>query len=292
MSVELLVPAFASVVAGIIAAAAHRRLRPDVGARLLAITAVSVVLAFVPAMVVLAVGYVAHLPWFGGAMAWCRDALGLHESIPTWLGLPALFAVLGGAVRLGRVRRDWRRFHCQHSDGVEVAPTGELFAYTLPGPGGHIVVSQGLVERLDDHEFAIVVAHERAHARYRHDRYVLTAAIAVALLPLLVPLQRRLRFTLERWADEAAVRDLDVDRRDVAHTLAAVALSTVPAPAGAVGIGGPGIVERVTALLDPPPSGHSARWLTFGVAGVVSVISAAAVQTHHLWPLLASLCPG
>lgn len=292
MSPELLVPAVAGVFAAAIAAAAHRRVRPDIGARLLAVTITSVVAAFVPAIVVLAAGYVAHLPWLGGAMAWCRDTLGLHQQIPDWLGLPALMAVLAGGIRLGRVRRDWRRFHCHHSDGLEIAPSEELFAYTMPGPGGHIVVSRGLVASLDDHEMAIVVAHEQAHARYRHDRYVLTAAIAVALLPLLAPLQRRLRFALERWADEAAVRDLDVDRRDVAHTLAAVALSSLPAPAGAVGIGGPGVVDRVTALLDPPRLDRAAPWLAFGVAGVVAVMSAAAVQAHHLLPLLASLCPG
>jgi len=292
MSAEILVPALVAALAGTLATATHRRLRPPAGARLLAVTIVAVVAAVLPAVTVLALGYVAHLPWFGGAMAWCREALGLHYRIPAWLGVPAAATLVIGLVRLGRVRRSWRRFHCPRSAGVEVVPNAELFAYTMPGAGGHIVVSSGLVDHLDERELAVVVAHEQAHARHRHDRYVLLGSAAVAVLPALAPLQRRLRFALERWADEAAVTELDVDRHLVAHTLAAVALSGAQVPVGAVGIVGLGVAGRVNALLEPPPPCRSPLWLLLGAGGVVAVVAAAVVQAHHVLPLLASLCPG
>ena len=293
MSVEIVLPALIALIAGVLATASHRRLRPPIGARLLAVTMVAVAAAVVPAVLVLAFGFLTHLPWFGGALAWCREAFGIHPRIPDWLGIPAVVVVAAATVRLYRVRRSWRRSRCTHSDGVQVLPSAELFAYTMPGPGGHIVVSDGLVNCLGDCELAVVVAHEQAHARHRHDRFVLLGSITVALLPLLTPLQRRLRFALERWADEETVDSLDVERSLVARTLATVALSgATTVPAGAVGIGGLGVAGRVTALLEPPSSGRS--WLSLGTAavGIVAVLTAAGVQAHHVLPLLVSLCPG
>jgi len=292
VSLEILLPALIAAVAGTMATATHRRLRPHVAARLMVVTIAAVAVAVVPAMLVLGLGFVAHLPWFGGALAWCRDALGLHHQIPPWLGVPAVAACVIGATRLHRVRRTWRRLRCTNAGEPEVLASADLFAYTMPGAGGQIVVSSGLVERLDERELAVVVAHERAHAIHRHDRYVLVGAVAVALVPALVPLQRQLRFTLERWADETAVAELAVERHVVARTLASVALSGAAAPAGAVGIVGLGVAGRVTALLEPPTTARSSLWLAVGGVGIVGVLGAAAVQAHHVLPLLASLCPG
>ena len=171
-------------------------------------------------------------------------------------------------------------------------PSAELFAYTMPGPAGRIVVSSGLVDTLDAGALSVVVAHERVHAHHRHDRYVLVASATVAVLPVLVPLQRRLRFALERWADEEAMADLAVEPRSLARTLAAVALSGATIPAGAVGVAGLGVAARVSALLDPPVTRRTTWWTAVGGVGVVAVLGAAAVQAHHLLPLLASMCLG
>jgi Zn-dependent protease with chaperone function len=258
----------------------------------LAVTIVAVAVAVVPAVAVLALGYLTHLPWFDGAFAWCRDALGLHHHVPTWLGVPAVAVMFAGTIRFVRVCQTWARFRCRHSDGVEIVATSELYAYTMPGPGGHIVVSAGLVDHLDDWEMAVVVAHERAHARHRHDLFVIVSAAAVALMPPLAPLRSRLRFALERWADESTVDELDVDRHQVARTLASVALLGAAVPAGAVGIVGLGVAGRVTALLEPPATSRSPLWMAVGVVGIVTVLAASAVQVHHVLPLLATLCPG
>jgi Zn-dependent protease with chaperone function len=292
VNAEILLPAVSAGVAGLLTAVCHRRLRPRAGAWLLAITLTAVVVAVVPAIVVLVVGYTTHLPWFGGVLAWCRDAFGVHEQVPTWLGVPGALMLGAGLLRLDRVRRSWRRFHCPNSSGLEVVTSADLFAYTLPGAGGQIVVSSALIDRLDESELAVVLTHERVHARHRHDRFVLLGAAAVAVVPPLSPLQRRLRFTLERWADETVAAELEVERRQVARTLASVALSAASVPAAAVGIVGLGVPGRVAALLEPPVTSRRLGWMGLAVAGVAAVLTAAAVQVHHVWPLLDSLCPG
>jgi Zn-dependent protease with chaperone function len=292
MNMAILLPGLAATVAGAVAATGHDRVAPRLSARLLVITMAAVVVAVLPAIAVITFGFVTHLPWFDGALAWCRDALGIHPRSPVWLGGAALAWLVVACARLRGVCRSWRKLHTAHSSGVEVLPSSEVFAYTLPGRAGHIVVSDGLLRRLDQQEVDIVLAHERAHASNRHDRYQLAAATAVAVVPVLRPLQRQLRFAVERWADEAAIEELDVDRELVALTVATVALSAAAPPRGAVGIGPGSVTARVTALLEPLPTRRP--WLpVLGSAfATLSVLAAAAVQLHHLMPLFVTLCPG
>lgn len=267
-------------------------MQPSWAARLLVVTIAAVGLAVAPAMFGIALGYLAHLPVLGGALAWCRDAIGLHVPIPGWLGLVATGVLAWAGFRLLSVRRNWRRFRCAHPNAVEVVASDALFAYTMPGAGGQIVLSSGLLDQLDARELAVVVAHEETHARHRHDRYLLVGELITAIVPLVRPLQRRLRFVLERWADEDAVRRLDADRTMVARTLATVALSQRPTPTFAVGIVGLGVAGRVDALLDPPTVRRPGAWAAVTSAGIAAVLAAAAVQLHHIVPVLASLCPG
>ena len=194
MSISIVLPALLAALAALVTTGAHRRLDPRLAAWMLAVTMVAVTVAVVPAIAVLAAGFLTHVPWFGGALSWCRDAFGLHDHVPQWLGLPAIVLLGVATVRLARVRRLWIRTRYDTTHGVEVLPSAQLFAYTLPGAGGHIVVSQGLVDELDEVELAIVMAHERAHGRLRHDRFVVLGAVAVALVPIMAPLHRRLRF--------------------------------------------------------------------------------------------------
>lgn len=291
ISLRLIVPLFAAAVAGVAATAMHRRLPSRLAAPLLAATVAAVTFAVAPAIVVVAMGYLAHLPWLSGAFAWCRDALGIHTPIPGWLGLPAVGLLGVAVVRVGMVVTSWRFFRRATSRGDVIVPSAALFAYTLPGPGRQVVVSSGLVEYLTPAELEVVLAHERAHADHRHDRYVLTADLANAFVPLVRPLRRRLLFTLERWADEAAVSHADGDRAMVARTLARVALAGGTVPAGALGVVGLGVGGRVDALLDPPVLGRPGPWIFVMVAGVALVGAAGAVQLHHLLPVLIALCP-
>jgi hypothetical protein len=83
------------------------------------------------------------------------------------------------------------------------------------------------IDLLDEDEQRIVLAHERAHAHYRHDRYLLAAEPAAAALPPLRALARRVNYSIERWADEAAAA-ICGDRRLVAITLGKVHCRPTP----------------------------------------------------------------
>lgn len=292
ISVQLIFPLVIAAVVAIAATATHRRLRPRLAAPLLTATIAAVSLAIAPSMFVIGLGYLAHERLFGSPLAWCRDALGLHAAIPSWLGLPALGFDVLAVVRARSVIRSWRRFRRCHSSAAEVIESEAMFAYTLPGPGGQVVVSSGLVRKLTPEELAVVLAHEHAHALHRHDRHVLIADLANAMVPLVRPLQRRLVFVLERWADETAVATTGGDRRMVARTLANVALSHAPGPAPAVAFGGLGVAARVEALLNPPSLSCARVWMTVMGAGIATVALAGTVQVHHVIPLLVALCPG
>jgi hypothetical protein len=150
------------------------------------------------------------------------------------------------------------------------------------------VISTAMIELLDDDEQRIVIAHEEAHARFRHDRYLLTAELAAAALPPLRPLARRVTYSIERWADEAAAVVCG-DRRRVAVTLGKVALQAQPATVAA--FSGLGVAARMGALLEPPVGRpHRSQilvlWSSLGVAAIFGLY-----QLHHLERLFTALCP-
>ena len=151
------------------------------------------------------------------------------------------------------------------------------------------MLSSGLIELLDDDEQAVVLAHEQAHARHRHDRYLLVAQLAAAAVPALRPLTSRVQFSIERWADEAAAAECG-DRDFVARTLGKVALYDA-SPAGMLSFAGLGVSARVGALLaEPAPAPRNATmlglWLAIGFTGVLALF-----QLHHLLSLVTALCP-
>lgn len=282
------VPLFAVPLALMAATVARRVLPPHVAARFLAVTMAVAATVVLPIVALLAAAYLVHLPVLGGAFRWCSMQVGIHGTIAWWIGLPAVVMLAVGAVRVVRVLRDHRRHLCSESNGVHVVDAVEPYAVTLPGRGGQVVVSSGLLDVLDEHETRVVLAHERAHATLRHDRFLLLAAVTSAMLPPLVVLARPLRFSLERWADEVAARRCG-DRRLVAETLGRVALFGHPSLSVA-GIGGAGVTGRVAALLRPPQrSPH--RVVVASVWGLLVVTGALSVHLmQHLEPLLGALC--
>jgi Zn-dependent protease with chaperone function len=151
-------------------------------------------------------------------------------------------------------------------------------------------MSSGLVEFLDDDELSVVLAHERAHGRHRHDRYLVIAKLGVAVAPMFRPLSSRLEFSLERWADESAA-DECADRTFVARTLGKVALSS-PSPAMNLSFAGLGVPARMTALLSPVVMPPTVRGIVPLYAGVAITGVLASYQLHHLAKLFVTLCPG
>jgi hypothetical protein len=297
-ALAMFAPVFVAAGLAVLTTTFHRRLPPKFAARITIVAVVALCLAALPTLWIIGLGFLAHVPFIGGGFQWCSMAFGLHGHAPTALALPALVLSGAGAVRGWRIWRIDQRLRVDTRGPIEYTGDAAPYAVTMPGKGGRIVLSRGLIALLDESEQAIVVSHERTHARYRHDRYLLIARIAEATCPALRPLTRRLQFSLERWADETAARQCG-DRSLVARTLAKVALANpVRTPAlgftglefASLGFAGLGVTARANALLDEPAGQPSVLALVSILIGIVTTGALAAVQLHHLGPLLAVLC--
>lgn len=288
MALSFVAPMLAALLLAVVVTTIHRRLPPAVAARVIAVTTIVVAAAALPTLWTLGLGFVAHTPFLGDGLAWCTEVFGVHHELPWWVGAPTTAFVIVGAIRAVKVVRSHRRLRQDLPGSIEIAGHEQPFAVTLPGRGGHIVVSSGLVELLDETEQRVVIAHEHAHARHRHDRYLLLAQTCGVAIPMLRPLTSRLQFSIERWADEAAVASCG-DRRLVAMTLGKVALHGVT-PAGVLGFAGLGVPARMAALLGPAPGPVRRHvlvgvWLAIGLTATMGL-----VQLHHLAGALTSLC--
>ncbi|MGW7350727.1 M56 family metallopeptidase [Streptomyces sp. NPDC054784] len=215
-----------------------------------------------------------------------------HERYVGEVSIVALLAVLAAWARTVaehvRVRRAAHRSLAvlpargapdATADGeLAVLPDADPYAYALPGGFGHrgrVVVSTAMLEHLDADERRVLVAHERAHLAARHHRHLLLVRLAARANPLLGPLRDAVAYSVERWADEVAARELG-SRRTVARTVAKAALVTRGAPAsGLAALAEPGPVpRRVAALLAPEPPAHS--WPPPGTAARLAAWVAAA----------------
>lgn len=227
-------------------------------------------------------------------LEWCR-IIPLHHQVGPLLGGSALVAFVAVTVRIGLVVRRFRSA-TQATSGqrVSILPTDEPVAYAAPGRPGCVVVSTGLLAPLDARERQVVFAHERAHLRQGHHRYLLVGLFAAAVVPFLGPLVARLRLATERCADEEAVATLGGDRHLVARAIAKAALATSTYHHGVVpAFNGGQIAARVNALIGTPPGVWATRsGLAIMVAGMLSAIGAGSVQIHHLWVLVDHVCHG
>lgn len=288
MTVSVASPLVASIVLALVVTSFHRWLPPRLASRLVTIALVLVVVAALPTVLIVAVAFLAHVPVVGFGFEWCARAFGLHAAVPAWIGLPVVVMIGWGSARTARVLREHRRFRTDVRRPVYIADSATPYAVTLPGRAGQIIVSTALLDELDDAERRVVIAHERAHARYRHDRYVLVAALCAAALPPLRTLSNRVTYSIERWADEAAAV-ICGDRRLVAVTLGKVALHVQPVTVS--GFAGLGVASRMGALLEPPV-GNPRRPLVIAMwSAVVTTAVLSLYQLHHVERLLTALCP-
>lgn len=285
---SLVGPMLVTMTLAAFATTAHRRLPPRLAATFAAVALVVVAVAAFPTLLVVSLAFLAHAPVVGVGFEWCAQAIGLHSAVSPLIGVPALLVLAVGLVRAGRLVRRHRTLRCGGVHDVHVLRSHRPYAVTLPGKSGQIVMSSALVELLDEREREVVLAHERAHGRHRHDRYLLIAELAAAVLPPLRTLARRLRFSIERWADEAAAHACG-DRELVAATLGKVALGAdAPLVAGFAGLG---VAARMQALLAPPIRPLAGRnllalWSLLAVAATFALY-----QLHHLEQLVLALCP-
>ncbi|MGV9302062.1 M56 family metallopeptidase [Nonomuraea sp. NPDC004354] len=137
---------------------------------------------------------------------------------------------------------------------VYVLPSERRVAYCVPGRHGRVVLSRGTLELLGSQELDAVLAHERAHARGRHDLVLLPFLAlrhAFPRLPLVARAEQAVAVLLEMIADDHA-------RHVHGELPLARALVQMATPAGGQGaatfaLADAGLTERLERLLDHRP---------------------------------------
>lgn len=166
---------------------------------------------------------------------------------------------------------------------VRMLDVREPIAYCLPGIRRRVVLSAGIVDRLNRDELTAVITHERAHLRARHD-LILEAFIAVhEAFPRVIRSRSALdqvRLLVEILADDHAVRASS--RRTVGRAL--VSCADAVAPQGAMGVGGPSTLTRVQRLSDNR-SAHTAGACAYVCAVLILVVPTLAVAIPWLTEL-------
>jgi Zn-dependent protease with chaperone function len=283
--VDLALPLVVLLVAVVTAAVASRLVRPPVAALSLVLVLGAAGLALLWSSAGVAVAWASQTARHHGPLGWCAHLYASHDHVPTWLGALTMGWLFVAGVRVAGVVRWHRSLRTPPGrslrPAIDVIQDGRPSGFALPGRPGRVVVTTGLLEALDEGEQQALLAHEHAHLALDHYRYLLVADLAGAVAPVLIPLRSRLRFVLERWADETACVGLG-DRMVVARAIARAALAG--ADVGSVGglaASGLGVPARVEALL--MPAGRSSRRaLPVGAGAVLVVVAAAALQLHHI----------
>jgi hypothetical protein len=244
-----------------------RRLPPAFATYLITGAALTISLTCGLTLVAAAVLATAQLPMAGDLGHWSTGVVRHGGSMPAYPGFAAAVVVmvlLAMAVRrlaltaraervAQRLVRDLPESHAELIIIPDQAPT----AYAVGMIKGRIVVSTGMLAGLSVDQRRVLLAHEAAHLRHRHQWFVHLTALAVAANPLLRPLGPAVQTSTERWADESAAGEVG-DRRLVATSLVRAAELRSPdrLPRG-LGVAEGEIVLRVRALLAPQTA---ARW--------------------------------
>lgn len=285
-------PALAAVGLGLFGGVVQRQLRPRAAVVILSVLAVSVAAAVAGALALLAVGYLAQVPWVAQYAGWCRSLARSHDAVPTWAGMAAMGGLALMAAAVMRRARRWRRTvsGLAHAGPLEILTTTEPVAFVVPGRPGHIAVSSGLLELLDAPERRVLFAHEGSHLRHHHHRYLVAGDLAAAALPVLRPLRAHLRFATERWADEDAAATVG-DRHLVARAIARAALGMPSLTPAVLPMAQYGVAARVEALLCDQPSSRAVEaTLTLALFGLIVAAVSSTLQLHHLLAFAMHLC--
>ena len=246
--------------------------------------------AWLLASSVLALQYLAQHTALKNSALWCEFLASHH--IPHWLGISSLIASVFSITYLLRNVIESRRIDQVHFDSeFVVIPTVEPIACALPGHPGTVVVSAGMLRRLDAQGRRILLAHERSHLENQHHRYVRLTTAAAAVLPVLRPLLYAVRFTAEAWADDAAVRAVG-SRKAVADVIAHIALCGRGATlAGSLGMAEGDVTARVQRLMRPAKASPFRAGLSARVASLVTAgVAASVLQMEQLVQLISHVC--
>lgn len=163
-------------------------------------------------------------------------------------------------------------------DGIVVGVTGL--------GGGRIVVSRAALGAMDADELEAGLSHELGHIHRRHRPLLLAASLCAALgrlLPGTAAAEGELRFSLERDADEYAVRRT---RDPLALASAICKAARGVAPAGATGLGSGKVALRLDYLEGQAhPAGRRLERATRVVAVCLVATTLALAVTLPSWAL-------
>jgi Zn-dependent protease with chaperone function len=164
-----------------------------------------------------------------------------------------------------------------------------MCAYCVDGDRKQVVVTNGALNALTADQWRQVLAHERAHLRYRHHTWVrLTSAFRTTFGGLLgsTAACARVAELVEMHADDAA----ELDRRwDLAA--AVLLLGSGDSPAGALAAGG-ATGERVLRLTKPPrPLSGTTRRLVLAATTVLWLAPVSLVLAPGALSVTLGFCP-
>ncbi len=285
------VPPIVGAATASVAGRLARRLPPGVATVLLTVLALAVALSCGILLCLTAcLGVVQRVPLVR-PYDWSPDALRTLLPVPVVVaagaGLIAAVLLARAIAHLVRVVIGARHGSAAVADlpvagDLAVVDDAAVYAYTVPGRGGRVVVSTGMLRVLDGPQRRALLAHEHAHLRYHHHLYAQSTRLAAAANPLLRPVVRAVDEAIERWADAVAVREVG-DPAVVAHALGRAALSGSTLPAYALGAGHSDVVGRVRDLLEPPRHRrYPGVLLVIAAAACVFGTSAVLLHTHDV----------
>jgi hypothetical protein len=148
---------------------------------------------------------------------------------------------------------------------VVVLEDSRLRALSVPSTMGRrsqVLLTTGLLDAVSSAELDLVCAHEEAHLRLAHSRYLALAGAVERAMWFWPPVKasaRALRLALERWADEAATGSVPLARARLRSALLTVAVDG-ECPTLAAFSALDGLVERLTAMSEPDGATVSATW--------------------------------
>ena len=236
----------------------------------------------------------------------CEVLVGRFEPgghVTAWLATGLLGStVVAAAWRLLRSRRRRMALRVpsyvgvhEPRDGFELVtlPTDAALAYSLAGRSPQVVIARGLRARLDEAQFAAVVAHEHAHLLLHHQRW-LDAIEASAGLLWFVPWAQRsaraARVALECWADHDAVEVAD---RGSLRGALLVAADAAPASHAVASLNGADALAQRIAMLDGDRRRGDLSAPTLSLLAFTAVVATAGAVGGgpQLVALFSHLCP-
>ncbi|GAY13058.1 peptidase M48, Ste24p precursor [Pseudonocardia sp. N23] len=272
--------------AGPFAVALARRANPALATVLLTALSICVAGATVAIAALTAyVGSVGILPALHPA-DWSATEIERDLPVPPVLTAAAAVLAVGvlvrGCVRLAAISRQARltatAVGAMPAAGKLVVVQSErAHAFAVPGSGGRVVVSTGMLRALTGPERRALLAHELAHLTSSHHVFTQLACLAAAINPLMRPVSTGVDLAVERWADAAALRAVG-DPHVVAHAIGKAALAQIgPTIHNSLGVARNDVVVRISCLLDarrtsPWPTAVLAAATILPLAGAAFVV--------------------